>query len=99
MNATKTTILEPGNRIQLPEAWAEALKLHGQVALDKTTEGILVRPCPPVMGAATDDESSTDAQAGQIADFYDPVRFNWTEATYEIRRILKSFSEATDAHP
>lgn len=38
--------LEPGNRIQLPDEWAKALGLRGSVALDKTPEGILVRPCP-----------------------------------------------------
>lgn len=40
------TALEPGNRIQLPDEWARALGLRGFVALDKTPEGILVRPCP-----------------------------------------------------
>ncbi|HET6881638.1 MAG TPA: hypothetical protein VFI31_15850 [Pirellulales bacterium] len=38
--------LEPGNRIQLPDEWAHALGLRGMVALEKTPEGILVRPCP-----------------------------------------------------
>lgn len=40
------TPLEPGNRVQLPDEWAQALGLRGLVALDKTPEGILVRPCP-----------------------------------------------------
>jgi len=48
MNPSQLTLIEPGNRIQLPADWAEALGLHGLVALDKTTEGILVRPCPSV---------------------------------------------------
>lgn len=48
MNPTQITPLEPGFRVQLPADWARALGLHGRVALDKTAEGILVRPCPPV---------------------------------------------------
>lgn len=39
------TPLEHGNRIQLPEEWAQALGLRGMVTLEKTAEGILVRPC------------------------------------------------------
>jgi hypothetical protein len=99
MNATKTTMLEPGNRIQLPADWAEALKLQGQVALDKTTEGILVRPCPAVTGDAVGKENSDGLEAYPVADFYDPIRFSWTEGTYEIRQILKRYSEATHADP
>jgi hypothetical protein len=48
MNPTRTTPLESGNRIQLPTEWADALGLRGQVALERTTDGILVRPCPRV---------------------------------------------------
>jgi hypothetical protein len=44
MNPTQTTPLEAGNRIQLPAEWADALGLRGQVALERTSEGILVRP-------------------------------------------------------
>ena len=43
-----TTIVESGNRIQLPAAWAHELGLHGIVLLDKTADGILVRPCASV---------------------------------------------------
>ena len=46
VSSTEITALEPGNRIQLPDEWAQALGLRGLVALDKTPEGILVRPCP-----------------------------------------------------
>ncbi|HEX5446716.1 MAG TPA: hypothetical protein VFW87_23060 [Pirellulales bacterium] len=38
--------LEPGNRVQLLGEWARGLCLRGMVALEKTSEGILVRPCP-----------------------------------------------------
>jgi hypothetical protein len=48
MNTTQTTAIEPGNRIQLPAEWAEALGLQDQVVLVKTDEGILVRPQPKV---------------------------------------------------
>jgi hypothetical protein len=46
MNPTQTTPLEPGYRIQLPAAWAEAFGLRGQVVLHKCPEGILIRPGP-----------------------------------------------------
>jgi hypothetical protein len=48
MNPTKQAPLEPGNRIQLPADWAEGLGLRGRVTLERTADGILVRPCPPV---------------------------------------------------
>ena len=38
------TPLESGNRIQLPADWAESLGLHSLVTLEKTDDGILVRP-------------------------------------------------------
>jgi hypothetical protein len=44
--AMTLTPIESGNRIQLPSEWMQALGLHGQVALERTSEGILVRPCP-----------------------------------------------------
>ena len=47
MRTTRLTPVEPGNRIQLPAEWAEALGLHKLVILERTSEGILVRPCPP----------------------------------------------------
>jgi hypothetical protein len=40
--------VEPGNRIQLPAEWAELLQLRGVVAVEKTPDGILIRPVPPV---------------------------------------------------
>ena len=43
---TQLIAIEPGNRIQLPGDWAEALGMHGVVRLDKTQEGILIRPAP-----------------------------------------------------
>jgi len=43
MNPTHTTPLEPGNRVQLPADWADALGLHGQVTLERTSKGILIR--------------------------------------------------------
>lgn len=38
--------LQPGNLVQLPDEWAQELGLRGMVALEKTADGILVRPCP-----------------------------------------------------
>jgi hypothetical protein len=41
------TPIDPGNRIQLPADWTQDLGLHGLVTLERTSEGILVRACPP----------------------------------------------------
>ena len=44
--STKTTPIEPGNRIQLPAEWVDALGIRGLVTLERTDSGILIRPCP-----------------------------------------------------
>ncbi|HET6880834.1 MAG TPA: AbrB/MazE/SpoVT family DNA-binding domain-containing protein [Pirellulales bacterium] len=44
MNSTQIVTLEAGNRIQLPADWAQALGIRGEVKLERTTDGILVRP-------------------------------------------------------
>ncbi len=61
MNPTQTTPLEPGNRIQLPAEWADALGMRGQVALERTPDGILVRPC---LRLTWDDLSATKLVIG-----------------------------------
>ena len=38
------TAIESGNRIQLPAEWTKALGMHGLVALERTSDGILIRP-------------------------------------------------------
>jgi len=48
MNPTHTTPLESGNRVQLPADWADALGLHGQVTLERTSNGILIRSGQPL---------------------------------------------------
>jgi hypothetical protein len=40
-------MIDSEHRIQLPAEWVQALGLEGQAALEKTAEGILVRPCRP----------------------------------------------------
>jgi hypothetical protein len=42
------TPIDPGNRIELPADWTQSLGLCGQVALERTSDGILVRPWPRV---------------------------------------------------
>jgi hypothetical protein len=46
MSTSELTPVEPGNRVQIPEDWAEALGLHGLVTLERTANGVLVRACP-----------------------------------------------------
>ncbi len=50
------TPLEPDNRIQLPPDWVRDLGLQDYVALERTGNGILVRPYPR---AAWDEISAT----------------------------------------
>jgi hypothetical protein len=73
MSTTQVTPLEPGNRIQVPADWADALGLHGLVVLSRTKDGILVRPCRPTtwdeifatkrqVGSAPPDANADDAE-------------------------------------
>lgn len=45
-NAMRITPVEAGHKIQLPAEWAVEFGLDRIAALEKTAEGILVRPCP-----------------------------------------------------
>jgi hypothetical protein len=67
------TPIDLSNRIQLPADWAQALGLHGLVALEKTDAGILVRPSPRttwdeifatklVIGSAPPDQNEDDVE-------------------------------------
>jgi hypothetical protein len=56
MDTAQTTPIEPGNRIRLPDGWAEALGLRDEVLLVKRDDGILVCPLP----RATSDEIFAD---------------------------------------
>jgi hypothetical protein len=46
MSTIQPAPLEPGNRIQLPADWVEALGLRGLVTLERTDNRILIRPDP-----------------------------------------------------
>jgi len=48
----RITPVEAGHKIQLPAEWAAELRLENMAALEKTADGIVVRPCR----AATWDE-------------------------------------------
>ena len=41
-----TITVDAQNRLQLPGDWAEELGIRNQVVLEKTPDGILVRPAP-----------------------------------------------------
>ena len=47
MSTIQPAPLEPGNRIQLPAAWVEALGLRGLVTLERADNVIIIRPGPP----------------------------------------------------
>jgi hypothetical protein len=47
MRSSQLTPIEPDNRIQLPGDWVDTLGPNKLVLLDRTSEGILIRPCPP----------------------------------------------------
>jgi DNA-binding transcriptional regulator/RsmH inhibitor MraZ len=40
------TSIDADNRVRLPAEWMRELGLHGLVVLERTSEGILVRPYP-----------------------------------------------------
>lgn len=44
MHSVQITALEPGNRIQLPADWMQMLGFSDEVSLERTPDGILVRP-------------------------------------------------------
>ena len=48
MSTRRLATIEADHRVQLPSDWAESLCLHDLAALEKTKEGILVRPVPVV---------------------------------------------------
>jgi hypothetical protein len=73
MSTEHTVPLEPGNCIQLPPDWAQALGLRGFVTLERTDAGILIRPCPRLtwdevfatklqIGSAPPDERPDDLE-------------------------------------
>ncbi len=64
----KITPIEAGHKIQLPAEWAAELGLADVAALEKTAEGILVRPCRP---ADWDTVFSEKLNIGQQASAMD----------------------------
>ncbi len=73
MSTTQIIPVEPGNRIQLPADWVDALGPQKVVVLDRTNEGILVRPCPQltwdeifaaklIIGSAPPDTNEDDVE-------------------------------------
>ena len=48
--------IEPGLRIAIPPEWAEALGDKPMVSLERTQDGILIRPCPSAKATMTWDE-------------------------------------------
>lgn len=44
MSSIQIAALEPGNRIQLPADWTQALGFGGSVSLERIPEGIVIRP-------------------------------------------------------
>jgi hypothetical protein len=57
------TPIESGNCIQLPADWMRALGLHGLVALERISDGILVRPFPR---ATWEEISATKLVIGSV---------------------------------
>jgi hypothetical protein len=48
MNLPRVVPVEPGNRIQSPSDRLPELTPGGRVVLERTPQGILIRPCPAV---------------------------------------------------
>lgn len=79
MSPTEITSLQPGNLVQLPGEWARALGLRGMVALEKTPEGILVRPCPQT---SWDEFFATKLQIGSAPQAADDDELELTGDDY-----------------
>jgi hypothetical protein len=62
VSTMKITPVEAGHKIQLPAEWATEFGLGNIAALEKTAEGILVRPCHT---AAWDDIFADKLPMGQ----------------------------------
>jgi hypothetical protein len=71
MDAVKIMPVKPGHVIELPADWVAELKLGKAAALERTAEGILVRPYPSpswddvfagklTIGGATNADRMTD---------------------------------------
>ena len=67
------TPIDADNRVQLPADWTLDLGLRGMVVLERTSEGILVRPCPRatweeisatklIIGSAPPDKNQDDLE-------------------------------------
>jgi hypothetical protein len=41
----KIAVVESDHKIQLPAEWVDELRLYGFAALEKSPDGIFVRPC------------------------------------------------------
>lgn len=71
--------LQPGNRVELPAEWVKALGLRGLVALEKTPEGILVRPCAQT---SCDEFFATGLEFGSAHPVADEGDFEVTRDDY-----------------
>lgn len=60
MSSTQITRVEPGLRIPIPVEWAEDLGTQNVVSLERTTEGILVRPCCTEMASMSWEQFFAD---------------------------------------
>lgn len=63
--------IEPGLRIQIPPEWADALGDKPTVSLERTQDGILIRPCSTPKASLTWDDFLANKLAigsGQSAD-------------------------------
>jgi hypothetical protein len=51
-----TAVIEPGFRVPIPPDWAKDLPVNSVVSLERTPEGILIRPLGPQPPRLTWDE-------------------------------------------
>jgi hypothetical protein len=89
-----------GLRRELVGVQAQAVALL-IARLRAQAEDSLSRPVPlvepPEEAGAACANGSARADEYPVADFLEPVRYEWTEAAYEVRQALKRYSEETHA--
>jgi predicted DNA-binding antitoxin AbrB/MazE fold protein len=89
-------VFRPTERVDLPdrcEVEVEVRQVEG--VRDRS---VSVAALPQESERAGSNGNAVDSRGTPVADFLEPVQFDWTEAGYEARRALKQYSEETHAN-
>jgi hypothetical protein len=68
-NIVKIATIQPDHRIQLPAEWVQELSFHGLATMEKSGDGIFVRPC---LNATWDEVFADKLPVGSSIAAFDP---------------------------